>query len=115
MSAELILDGAVKKYRDGREVCLKNSAGREEYNRRIAEMSARQRDLCCLCGLYMSPDDRTFEHFLGRGSGGGHRDDRIWTRGDELAEPMNGVAHGWCNMKKGSKRVTTSSVTPLAP
>lgn len=115
MSAELILDGAVKKFKDGREVCCNNAKGNREYKERIRIMWYRQHGICCLCNdcnFLMTLELATFEHSLGRGMGGGHRDDRIW---DENGNPMNGAAHGWCNSLKGSKRVTTSPVTPLAP
>lgn len=101
----LILDGAVRKYHDGREVCTKTARGNEEYWRRRKAMADRQGWICCLCkdrSRRMTPSDVTFEHSKGRGMNGAHRDDRIV---DDEGKPMNGAAHSWCNVEKGSKRL----------
>ena len=46
---ETILDGAVRVYRDGREVCQDSKAGWLEYKRRVKVMLQRQGGRCCLC------------------------------------------------------------------
>lgn len=97
---ELILDGAVRKYPDGREVCQSNEKGADEYYRRIGQMADRQGNLCCLCDGSLRYGITTFEHTDGRGMGGGHRDDRIEIDG----RAVNGAAHWHCNVAKGSKR-----------
>lgn len=99
---------AVKTYRDGREVCNDDTAaGRAEYARRREEMWERDKGICCICLLYVPKDEAPFEHWLGRGSGGGHRDDRT-EKPDSVTGEMkkcNGIAHSWCNGLKGSKRM----------
>lgn len=101
---ELILDGAVRKYPDGREVCQGNTAGRLEYAGRIEEMKYRQNGICCICHKEKDAlgltGTWTFEHSDLRGMGGARRDDRIEIDG----QPINGAAHFWCNALKGSKR-----------
>lgn len=92
---------AIRIYADGREVCdLSTREGRGVYGQRIDEMAVRQKGVCALCGLLLG-GDRTFEHEAGRGTGGGHRDDRI-------AYPdgrwMNAALHYLCNGRKGSRR-----------
>lgn len=47
---ETILDGAVIRYHDGREVCLDSKDGWIEYKRRVSVMVQRQNHRCCLCG-----------------------------------------------------------------
>lgn len=92
-----ILNGAVRVYPDGREVCQENYEGRREYSRRVKDMALRQRGLCCLCGEKMHPNDATFEHQRRRGMGAAWRDDRI-TKDNE---DWNGAAHWVCNSEKG--------------
>lgn len=99
---ELILDGAVRKYPDGREVCQANYDGRQEYNSRLNIMLRRQNYRCCLCGDPMNTYNATFEHRCPRGHGGSRRDDRIV---DDNGQDMNGAAHWKCNVEKGSKRI----------
>ena len=95
----LICDGAVRKYRDGREVCQDSPAGYAEYNRRLDIMLTRQQWLCCLCpDKIRSRSDATFEHQRRRGMGAAFRDDRIY---NERGESMNGAAHWVCNVEKG--------------
>ena len=94
---ELILNGAVRRYPDGREVCTETSAGYREYQRRLEKMLARQNHKCCLCGKRLSRHDATFEHQRRRGIGGGFRDDRI--EKDGLS--WNGAAHWICNRERG--------------
>ena len=88
----------IHTFPDGREVCAATPVGRREYRRRTSAMRERQGNLCCLCGLYLSEEEATFEHQNGRG--GGKRDDRIEVDGKWI----NGAAHFWCNNEKGSKR-----------
>lgn len=92
---------AVKTFLDGREVCQKNEAGRNEYQRRITLMWERQKKCCCLCWRPLRRNEATFEHEAGRGMGGGHRDDRIVLPDGTW---INGAAHGHCNSEKGSQR-----------
>lgn len=98
----LILDGAVRVYPDGREVCQDNAAGRREYDRRIQVMCQRQNFRCCLCPERIHPPSATFEHERLRGAGGAFRDDRIL---DANGEECNGAAHWKCNRIKGSRRI----------
>jgi len=92
---------AVRVFRDGREVCdLTIKAGRDEYEHRKWLMWDRQARKCCLCGQPLSRAEMMFEHWDGRGHGGGHRDDRI----EKDGKPYNGVAHPLCNSRKGSRR-----------
>lgn len=103
---ELILDGAVRKYPDGREVCQNTKKGWQEYKTRVTRMVVRQDCLCCLCSKYFDLEGlkgvtrATFEHTDLRGMGGAKRDDRIEIDG----KPINGAAHLQCNSAKGSKR-----------
>jgi hypothetical protein len=94
---ETILDGAVRVYRDGREVCQNSKAGWLEYNRRIKVMVQRQGHRCCLCGRPLSLGNATFEHQRRRGMGAAWRDDRI----EKDGLPWNGAAHWVCNSVKG--------------
>ena len=94
---ELILDGAVRRYSDGREVCIDSAAGWKEYKRRVAEMLQRQNFRCCLCGRRLSLANATFEHQRRRGAGSAFRDDAIERDG----HPVNGAAHWICNSEKG--------------
>lgn len=94
---ELILNGAVRRYRDGREVCQDSSAGWREYTRRIDVMLQRQGNRCCLCHKRLWRTDATFEHQRRRGMGAAFRDDRITKDGQE----WNGAAHWVCNSEKG--------------
>ena len=88
-----ILDGAVRVYPGGREVCQDSPAGWREYSRRIERMLQRQQWKCCLCGKKIrSRQDATFEHSRRKGMGSAWRDDR---------EERNGAAHWICNSEKG--------------
>lgn len=86
---------------DGRQLCdLSTAEGLREYKRRTQEMVTRQDELCAICG----PDyvgQLVFDHALGRGHGGAHRDDRIL---DESGQWMNAALCNNCNGRKGSKR-----------
>lgn len=94
---ELILDGAVRRYRDGREVCCDSPAGHREYTRRVQVMVQRQNYRCCLCNRRLSATNATFEHQRRRGMGSAFRDDRI----EKDGLPWNGAAHWICNSEKG--------------
>lgn len=95
---ELILDGAVRRYSDGREVCQDSPAGWREYKRRIGVMVQRQNFRCCLCNRRLSAGNATFEHQRRRGFAAAFRNDAIE---NERGEWVNGAAHWICNSKKG--------------
>lgn len=95
----LILDGAVRRYHDGREMCCDTAKGKREYSRRVEAMALRQHGVCGL-GTHLLRNP-TFEHTDGRGMGAGHRDDRIV---DSEGNPKNCAACYDCNARKGSKR-----------
>lgn len=95
---ETILDGAVRVYPDGREVCTDTPQGWREYKRRVGVMVERQEHRCCLCKRRLSVGNATFEHQRRRGMHAAFRDDRIE---DMRGEPMNGAAHWVCNGVKG--------------
>lgn len=94
---DLILDGAVRRYRDGREVCVNSKAGWIEYKRRVKVMVQRQNFRCCLCNRPLALTNATFEQQRRRGMGSAWRDDRITKDGED----WNGAAHWICNGKKG--------------
>lgn len=94
---ELICNGAVRRYPDGREVCQDSPEGRKEYTRRIAVMVRRQNCRCCLCPDRLYIADATFEHQRRRGFGAAFRDDRI----EKDGQPFNGAAHWICNHERG--------------
>lgn len=54
-----ILDGAVRVYKSGREVCQENAAGYREYTRRVQVMVQRQHFRCCLCNRRLSANNAT--------------------------------------------------------
>lgn len=95
---ETILDGAAIRYRDGREVCQPNAAGRRLYASRVGEMVQRQEFLCSLCNERLSVAGATFEHERRRGAHGCRRDDRIV---DDHGNWLNSAAHFVCNSKRG--------------
>ena len=95
---ELILDGAVRRYSDGREVCCDNASGWREYKRRVQVMVQRQGYRCCLCPDRIAVSRATFEHQRRRGMAAAFRDDRIE---DAKGNPINGAAHWICNREKG--------------
>lgn len=94
---ETILDGAVIRYRDGREVCVNSRDGWIEYKRRVKAMLQRQNFRCCLCNRPLALGNATFEHQRRRGMGAAWRDDRI----EKDGQPWNGAAHWVCNGEKG--------------
>jgi hypothetical protein len=87
---------AVKTYGE-REVCQGNAAGKREYKARTERMQKRQGGHCALCQWYLGLE---FDHQSGRGSGAGHRDDRIVVDGHW----HNAALCRSCNSEKGSKR-----------
>ena len=90
---QTILNGAVRLYPDGREVCTDTPGGWKEYGRRIDRMLQAQGWRCCLCGKKIrTRQDATFEHSRRKGMGAAFRDDR---------EDRNGAAHWICNREKG--------------
>jgi hypothetical protein len=102
---DVILEGAVRVYPDGRQVCQDNAAGRREYAKRIEIMVQRQNFRCgcsLTCKERLTMSNATFGHCDLRGAGGSTRDDRIE---DENGEWMNAAETWDCNGKKGSKRI----------
>lgn len=104
---------AVRIFKDGREICnLLTKPGRDEYDRRKRAMWERQRRRCCLegwiedCPGNLKLAEAVFEHQDGRGMNASHRDDRI----EKDGKPYNGVAHAWCNTKKGGVRINYHEV-----
>ncbi len=95
---ELSEDGAVRTYRDGREVCTDSPAGWREYKKRVGVMVQRQNFRCCLCGGRLSLGNATFEHQRRRGMGAAWRQDAIL---DAAGNWINGAAHWVCNSKRG--------------
>jgi hypothetical protein len=96
---ELVCNGAVRKYPDGREVCEDSLAGRREYLRRLEAMLNRQGGRCCLCARRIySLQDATFEHQRRRGMASAWRDDRILSPEGQW---INGAAHWTCNYERG--------------
>lgn len=91
------------KKNDGRVVCnLKSAEGRRQYEQWKFEMYVRDCQHCCICHKYVRFEEATFEHTDLRS--GGKRDDRpvyLKPNGDLV---INGVAHGICNVQRGSKR-----------
>jgi hypothetical protein len=92
-----VLDGAVRVYPDGREVCQNSKAGWIEYKRRVKVMLQRQGHRCCLCNRPLALGNATFEHQRRRGMGAAWRDDRITKDGQD----WNGAAHWMCNSNRG--------------
>lgn len=90
----------VRTYLDGREVCDKTAKGKRKYALRTEAMAARQDYRCAIGGEMLDLRDVQFDHEAGRGSGGGHRDDRIEIDG----EWVNAAVCGACNGRKGSRR-----------
>ena len=85
---------------DGREVCAKNHAGRQEYWARTLKMAIRQGGRCALTGKALTILNTTFDHEQGRGMGGSRRDDRIEIDGKWI----NAAVTSEANFEKGSKR-----------
>ena len=94
---QMILNGAVRVYPDGREVCQDSPAGWKEYKRRVEAMLLRQGGRCCLCGKRLALSQATFEHQRRRGMGAAWREDRITKDGAD----WNGAACWVCNGENG--------------
>ena len=94
---ESIMDGAVRVYPDGREVCQDCRDGWVEYKRRVKLMWERQGRRCCDCGRPLALLNATFEYQRCRGMGAAWRDDRITKDGQD----WNGAAHWVCNEVRG--------------
>lgn len=95
------MSDAVRKLRDGREICkCRTVKGKREYKRRIELMWERQGGMCRICHRPLLLSEATFDHEDGRGMNGSHRDDRI----EKDGVPYNAVACLGCNVRKGSKR-----------
>lgn len=90
----------VRTYLDGRECTDNSTAGKREYKLRTEAMRQRQDFQCAIGGEWLAPNCGQFDHEAGRGSGGGHRDDRIEIDG----EWVNAAVCGACNGAKGSRR-----------
>lgn len=99
MSFQTLTPG-VKTYSDGREVCTGTAFGKREYKRRTEAMRERQGGRCAIGGEWLAVGEAQFDHEAGRGSGGGHRDDRIEIDG----QWVNAAVCGECNGRKGSRR-----------
>ena len=100
----------IKIFPNGREVLnIKTKAGMDEYQRRRMAMWDRQGRRCALqitdiCKQRQGrwpQDEVQFDHELGRGMGGGKRDDRIFIDG----APVSGAVCPFCNSAKGSRKV----------
>ena len=95
-----VVNGTHRKFPDGREVCLDNEAGQEEYKRRTMEMHDRQNGICARSDhRIMAP---TFDHSDTRGMGSARRDDRTI---DSQGNWINACSCWYCNGKAGSKRL----------
>lgn len=95
---ETILNGAVRLYPGGREVCQENAAGRREYGHRVQVMVQRQNYRCSLCNRRITPATATFEHERRRGMGAAFRQDKIV---DENGDWINSASHWICNGERG--------------
>jgi hypothetical protein len=83
----------------GFKLNLRTAEGKRIYEARTWEMALAQGCQCAICGLLMV--NPTFDHALGRGHGGGHRDDRSF---DEQGNQINAALCARCNSAKGSQR-----------
>jgi len=92
---------SIHTYPDGRQVCQDNAAGKREYKARTTEMWLRQDGICPITGKWVDQNRAQFDHEAGRGSNGGHRDDR--TRNDK-GEWQNAAVSHEGNTIKGSQR-----------
>ena len=90
-----LVDAGVMYMEDGRELCITDRA----YLLRTEALMVRQKGKCAICTRIMGYP--TFDHEIGRGSGGSHRD-------DGLLHPdgtwKNASLCMGCNTIKGSKR-----------
>lgn len=98
---ELILDGAVRRYLDGREVCCDTVKGKREYERRTLEMALRQHGICSR-GPHLLKNP-TFDHSTKcRGMGSAFRNDAIV---DANGDPINSCSCCNCNGQAGSVKL----------
>jgi len=105
-----IMDGAVRVYPDGREVCVDSRDGWREYKRRVKVMLQRQGHRCCLCNRPLALGNATFEHQRRRGMGAAWRDDRITKDGED----WNGAAHWVCQWGEGLSPPLFTTQVPLS-
>jgi hypothetical protein len=96
-----VVDGAYKRYPDGREICLPNAKGKAEYKARTEAMRLRQHNICSRgYHLIVNP---TFDHSTrSRGMAGARRDDRIK---DENGNEINSCSCFTCNGAAGSRKL----------
>lgn len=88
----------------GREVCDKSKAGREEYRRRRELAWDRDRGICILCERFIPLEEATTEHIITKGAGGSKHDDRL----ENLA-----VSHFFGNSARGSMKLEMYLAKPL--
>lgn len=91
---------AIKKYGPREVFDLKTKEGLRMYRSNLYEMEVRQGFQCAICQR-IAGSMMQFDHQDGRGSNGGHRDDRIV---DEEGDWINAALCANCNSLKGSKR-----------
>lgn len=78
-------EAPVRRFEDGREVCLGNDAGRAEYQRRKQALWEEQRGECVHCHLRMRLDDTRMTHGSWTETGV-LRDDRLYDKGKKVNE-----------------------------
>ena len=107
-----IINDTYRKFPDGREVCLPNKKGRDEYRRRREQMVWRQGGVCaCGCGRSMTleqgfPHSGTFNHNGLRGKDIDERIEKPDPDNPGKALLVNCAMRAECNLKLGSKRRT---------
>ena len=93
-------------YRGEKEICNPATVeGRAEYKYRTMLLWLRQDAICCFkdydfCPGMLHLAQATFQHQNLRGK---DKDERIWD--PKTKEPLNGAAHGECNLIAGSRRL----------
>lgn len=92
---------SVHTYPGGRQVCTDTAAGKCEYKARTTEMWLRQDGICPITNEWVDENRVQFDHEAGRGSNGGHRDDRTL---NDKGEWQNAAVSPEGNTLKGSKR-----------
>lgn len=117
----LIINDTYREFPDGRQICLPNKKGREEYKRRREAMADRQRWICaCGCGRKMwsySGDFQsvTFQHTDLRGK---DIDERIEKPDPDHPGKMlciNSAMRHECNIRLGSQRTSVESTPTTTP
>lgn len=78
---------AVKVSKDGLRVKLTGA----DYTDHKRQVWMQQGRMCASCGLYVAFAQSEFDHFAGRGMGGGKRHD---------TDPRNTIRHRWCHAVK---------------